>query len=71
MYPRGTIVDAQYQYNAAAPAGVGELGGTMDAAKRVVTANDIRLLRLDKLNFKRQATHVLGDFSSIYHGKHG
>jgi hypothetical protein len=71
MYPRGTIVDAAFQYNPAAPAGVGELGGTMDAAKRKVTAADIRLLRLDKLNFKKQDMYVLGDFSSVYHGKHG
>ncbi|MES2646746.1 MAG: peptidase M10 [Bacteroidota bacterium] len=70
MYPRGTIVDAEFQYNPAAPAGVGELGGTMDATKRKVTANDIALLNLQKIKFRKDSKQVLGDFSSQYHEAH-
>ena len=70
MYPRGTIVDAEFQYNPAAPAGVGELGGTMDAAKRIVTVNDIALLNLHKIKIKKGVVKVLGDFSSQYHAAH-
>jgi hypothetical protein len=70
MYPRGTIVDADFQYNPAAPAGVGELGGTMDAAKRSVTEADILALKLHRYNFSKQAVHAIGDFSSVYHQAH-
>jgi hypothetical protein len=72
MYPRGTIVDAEFQYNPAAQAGDGPMGGTMDASKRVVTAADIGALRLDrKLRNASRLPIVLGDFSSIYHQAHG
>ena len=70
MYPRGTIVDADFQYNPAAPAGVGELGGTMDAAKRKVTANDIELLQLHRFKLKKGEVKMIGDFSSQYHKAH-
>ena len=70
MYPRGTIVDAAFQYNPAAPAGVGELGGTMDAAKRKVTEGDIHALQLHRLRLKKGDVKMLGDFSSQYHEAH-
>jgi hypothetical protein len=70
MYPRGTIVDAKFQYDPTAPAGVGELGGTMDAAKRKVTDADIAALKLHRFKFTRGRVHTLGDFSSIYHEAH-
>lgn len=70
MYPRGTIVDADFQYNPAAPAGVGELGGTMDAAKRTVTEADILALKLHRYNFSKQAVYTIVDFSSVYHEAH-
>lgn len=70
MYPRGTIVDADFQYNPAAPAGVGELGGTMDAAKRRVTEGDILALKLHRYNFAKRAVHPIGGFSSVYHEAH-
>jgi hypothetical protein len=70
MYPRGTVVDAHFQYNHAAPAGVGELGGTMDAAKRIVTEADILALKLHRYNFAKQPVHPIGEFSSVYHDAH-
>lgn len=70
MYPRGTIVDAGYQYNPAAPAGVGHLGGTMDAAKRRVTQQDIHALRLHRYVLKPGKIHQVGEFSSMFHQAH-
>jgi hypothetical protein len=70
MYPRGTIVDAEFQYNPAAPAGVGNLGGTMDAAKRKVTAADISALKLQRYRFDKGQVHTIGNFSSVYHEAH-
>ena len=70
MYPRGTVVDAEFQYNPAAPAGVGELGGTMDATKRKVTAADIAALKLHRYKFSKGQVYTIGEFSSIYHEAH-
>lgn len=68
MYPRGTIVDAIYQYNpAAAPL---EPGGTINPFTRRVLPEDIDHLRLHKLNFNSKGFAVLGEFSSQWHDKH-
>ncbi|MEO6548097.1 MAG: peptidase M10 [Ferruginibacter sp.] len=68
MYPRGTIVDAAYQYNpAAAPL---EPGGTMNSFARKVLQDDIDNLHLKKLNFNRQGFAIVGEFSSEWHEKH-
>ncbi|MEO7767387.1 MAG: peptidase M10 [Ferruginibacter sp.] len=68
MYPRGTIVDAAYQYNpAAAPL---EPGGTMNPFTRKVQQEDIDHLHLQKLSFNRDGFAVLGNFSSEWHEKH-
>src|SRR3954452_12239840 len=50
MYPRGTLVDPQFQYDPTKPAGV--TGGTMHPMYRKVFAEDIALLRLDRLRFR-------------------
>src|SRR6218665_3217001 len=51
MYPRGTLVDPQYQYDpAVAP---GKVGGTMNPAFRKVRQQDIDDLRLHKLHFDK------------------
>src|SRR5688572_7063183 len=50
MYPRGTIVDAQYQYNPAARTGDNTNGGTMHPMHRKVRQGDIELLKLHKLD---------------------
>jgi hypothetical protein len=69
MYPRGTLVDPQYQYNPAGAAGDSNNGGTMHPKFRKVKQEDIALLNLHKLVFEnRQA--IIGDFTSIWHPDH-
>ena len=67
MYPRGTLVDAAYQYDPAKPAGV--TGGTMHPMHRKVFRKDIADLRLDKLRFTNGRA-ILGGFTNIYHWPH-
>jgi hypothetical protein len=69
MYPRGTVVDAEFQYNPLAQAGDGPMGGTMDAAKRLVLPQDVLSLRLERLNYKNLPA-VIGDFTSVFHNRH-
>ncbi len=67
MYPRGTIVDPQYQYDTnARPLAP---GGTMDPHKRRVLEDDVRALRFDRLVFSGNLARI-GDFSSIWHEAH-
>jgi hypothetical protein len=67
MYPRGTLVDPQFQYDPSKPAGV--TGGTMHPMYRKVSAEDILSLKLDKLMLKNQRA-IIGDFSNVYHLSH-
>jgi hypothetical protein len=67
MYPRGTIVDAHFQYDPAIPAG--EKGGTMNPYHRKVLQKDIDDLQLGKLRF-RNGVAVVGAFSSVWHNAH-
>ena len=68
MYPRGTIVDPEYQYNPeAAPL---EPGGTINPFTRKVLQEDIDNLQLKKLDFNRKGFAMLGDFTSQWHEKH-
>ena len=64
MYPRGTLVDAQYQYDPSKPAGVP--GGTMHPMHRKVRQLDIEMLNLHKLSFNNNIG-VVGNFSSVWH----
>ena len=66
MYPRGTICDPLYQYDPAAEPL--KPGGTINPYTRKVLQSDIDQLRLHKLDWNNGFA-VLGDFSSIYHGK--
>ncbi|MFT3982068.1 MAG: peptidase M10 [Ferruginibacter sp.] len=68
MYPRGTLVDPQYQYDPAVPPGV--VGGTMNPAFRKVRQQDIEDLRLHKLSFDGKGRAIVGEFSSVWHQKH-
>ncbi len=68
MYPRGTLCDAEYQYDPAAAAG--GPGGTLNPFKRKVLDSDIAGLRLARLAFNGQYTAVLGEFSSFFHERH-
>lgn len=67
MYPRGTLVDPQYQYEPSKPAGV--KGGTMHPVYRKVFQNDISALKLEKLQFKKEKA-IIGDFTNVYHPDH-
>jgi hypothetical protein len=67
MYPRGTLVDAIYQYEPSRPAGV--TGGTMHPQHRKVRQEDIDDLRLGKISFKN-GKGIVGDFTNIYHWDH-
>lgn len=67
MYPRGTFVDPEFQYSPVAKPG--EPGGTMNPFSRRVRQKDIDLLRLHRLDFRRNNFAVVGEFSSIWHNK--
>src|SRR5215218_5610252 len=67
MYPRGTLVDPQYQYDPTKPAGV--TGGTMHPMHRRVKQEDIASLKLHKLAFERRKA-VVGEFTNVYHWNH-
>lgn len=64
MYPRGTLVDPEYQYDPLAPAG--QPGGTLRPHFRKVLIGEIALLKLEQLLF-RDNKAVVGAFTSIYH----
>ena len=70
MYPRGTIVDAHFQYNPAAAAGDSSLGGTMNPFARKVLQKDIDDLNLQKLKFNKEGKAVVGGFTSVWHDAH-
>jgi hypothetical protein len=67
MYPRGTLVDAPFQYDPTKPAGV--TGGTMHPMHRRVQLADILQLKLHKLRFQDNKA-LLGEFTNIYHWNH-
>lgn len=67
MYPRGTLVDAQFQYDPTIPAGV--KGGTMHPIYRKVRQEDIQNLKLHQLFFHGNKA-ILGDFTNVYHRNH-
>ena len=69
MYPRGTLVDAIYQYNPAGKAGDSNNGGTMHPMHRKVKQEDIDLLKLHKLDFENGKA-VIGEFTSVWHPDH-
>lgn len=64
MYPRGTLVDAEYQYDPNVPAGAN--GGTLNPWRRKVLLSDIENLNLHKLDFRHPPV-VLGEFTSMWH----
>jgi hypothetical protein len=65
MYPRGTLVDRQYQWNPTV--GPGEYGGTLKPDKRVVTVDDVAMLGLDALPYDPQGRGFLGGLTNILH----
>jgi hypothetical protein len=69
MYPRGTLVDPQFQYNPEGRAGDSSNGGTMHPRHRKVLKQDIDLLKLHKLDFENGKA-IIGEFTSIWHPDH-
>jgi len=67
MYPRGTLVDPQYQYDSSKPAG--DVGGTLHPMYRRVLKSDIQNLKLDKLVFENGKA-VIGEFTNYWHQDH-
>ncbi len=67
MYPRGTLVDPEFQYDPSKPAGV--TGGTMHPKYRKVFAADISSLKLEKLTFSNKRS-VIGEFTNVFHFNH-
>jgi hypothetical protein len=67
MYPRGTLVDPQFQYDPLKPAGV--TGGTMHPMYRKVKLEDIEALNLHRLDFHDNKA-VLGEFTNVWHNDH-
>lgn len=67
MYPRGTLVDPQFQYEPDKPAG--EKGGTMHPMHRRVSVEDVAALRLDRIRLKN-GVGIIGEFSNVYHFAH-
>ena len=67
MYPRGTLVDPQFQYDARKPAGLP--GGTLHPMYRKVLQSDIENLNLHKLEYL-QGKSILGEFTSVFHSNH-
>ncbi len=68
MYPRGTLVDPQFQYypNVAA----GEKGGTLHPMYRKVLQSDIDNLQLHRRFGRNKTTTIVGEYSSVYHEAH-
>ena len=67
MYPRGTLVDPQYQYEPDKQAGT--KGGTMHPMFRKVLQQDIDNLKLHRLFFENEKA-IVGEFSNIWHDAH-
>ena len=68
MYPRGSIVDPEFQYNPSALSGDNRNGGTMHPKFRKVKPEDIYSLQLSKLEYNNY-TAIVGEFSSVWHEK--
>lgn len=67
MYPRGTLVDPQFQYDPSKPPGV--TGGTMHPMYRKVFQKDVEQLKLHKLLFNNKKA-IVGGFTNVYHWPH-
>jgi hypothetical protein len=63
MYPRGTLVDAEFQYDPQAKPG--ETGGTINPACRRVMPQNIDELRLEEKLLAGK--WYVGSFTSVYH----
>lgn len=67
MYPRGTLVEPQYQYEPDKPAG--SKGGTLHPMYRKVLQQDIQNLNLHNIRFSGKKA-IIGEFTNIWHEPH-
>jgi len=67
MYPRGTLVDPEFQYDPARPAGT--TGGTLHPMYRKVLTADIQQLKLHQL-FHDSRLAIVGAFTNVWHPDH-
>ncbi|MEP6616120.1 MAG: peptidase M10 [Ginsengibacter sp.] len=67
MYPRGTLVDPEFQYDPTVRAGV--KGGTINPFTRKVYPSDINDLGLEKLEFSREGFAGVGNFTNVWHDR--
>ena len=67
MYPRGTLVDPQYQYEPDKPAGA--VGGTMHPMYRKVRESDVLNINFGKLRWENGRA-ILGQFTNVWHPDH-
>ncbi len=67
MYPRGTLVNPEFQYDPSIPAGM--KGGTMHPMFRKVRQKDIEELKLHKLRFINNKA-LIGELTNVYHWNH-
>ena len=67
MYPRGTLVDPQYQYEPDKPAGA--VGGTMHPMYRKVRESDVLNIHFGKLRWENGRA-ILGQFTNVWHPDH-
>ncbi len=65
MYPRGTLVDPEFQYDPSIAAGL--KGGTMNPFTRKVSQKDIDDLKLNQLDFDKNGRAIIGAYSSVWH----
>ncbi len=68
MYPRGSIVDPEFQYSpVAAP---NAPGGTINPFTRKVLQKDIDNLNLPRLSYDRSGFATIGKFTNVWHTQH-
>ena len=68
MYPRGTIVDPDFQYSPVALPNAP--GGTINPFTRKVFQKDIADLNLHRLPYNNKGIATIGNFTSIWHYRH-
>ena len=68
MYPRGTICDAEFQYDSNAEPYAA--GGTMNPKYRQVLQQNITDLHIENLKFNKDKVAVIGAFTSQWHYAH-
>jgi len=67
MFPRGTLVDPEFQYDPSKQPG--DVGGTMHPMYRKVFAEDIAALQWERLRFKNSKA-IIGNFTNVFHSNH-